>query len=171
MQAALTVGKTSSALLTEAIAVFGKGNVSTHLIVGLGETEKDAAQIIHKLVDLNVLPALFAFTPIRGTRLENNSPPLLESYRRVQLMRFLMINGLARYENMHFDDAGKITSFGIANHTLKQIIEDGTPFLTSGCPDCNRPFYNEKPSGPIYNYPRKTSQEEIEKIKKQLKLC
>ncbi len=158
-------------MLTEAIAVFGKGNVSTHLIVGLGETEKDAAQIIHKLVDLNVLPALFAFTPIRGTRLENNSPPLLESYRRVQLMRFLMINGLARYENMHFDDAGKITSFGIANHTLKQIIEDGTPFLTSGCPDCNRPFYNEKPSGPIYNYPRKTSQEEIEKIKKQLKLC
>ena len=120
---------------------------------------------------MSVLPALFAFTPIRGTRLENNSPPPLESYRRVQLMRFLMVNGLVRYEDMHFDDEGKITSFGIASHRLKQIIEDGTPFLTSGCPDCNRPFYNEKPSGPIYNYPRKTSREEIEKIKKQLKLC
>ena len=25
--------------------------------------------------------------------------------------------------------------------------------LTSGCPGCNRPFYNERPRGPIYNYP------------------
>ena len=158
-------------LLSEAIAVFGKGNVSTHLIVGLGETEKEAAQIIQKCVDMSVLPALFAFTPIRGTRLENNSPPPLESYRRVQLMRFLMVNGLVRYEDMHFDNEDKITNFGIASHRLKQIIEDGTPFLTSGCPNCNRPFYNEKPSGPIYNYPRKTSREEIEKIKKQLKFC
>jgi biotin synthase len=158
-------------LLSEAIATFGKGNVSTHLIVGLGETEKEAAQIIQKCVDMSVLPALFAFTPIRGTRLENNSPPPLESYRRVQLMRFLIVKGLVRYDYMHFDDEGKITNFAIASQGLKQIIEDGTPFLTSGCPDCNRPFYNEKPSGPIYNYPRKTSQEEIEKIKKQLKLC
>jgi biotin synthase len=158
-------------LLNQAIAIFGKGNVSTHLIVGLGETEKEAAQIIQKCVDMSVLPALFAFTPIRGTRLESNPPPPLESYRRVQLSRFLMVKGSVRYENMHFDDEDKITSFGIASHELKQLIEDGTPFLTSGCPDCNRPFYNEKPSGPIYNYPRKTSQEEIEKIKKQLKLC
>jgi lipoyl synthase len=103
--------------------------------------------------------------------LENNSPPPLESYRRVQLMRFLMVNGLVRYEDVHFDDEGKITDFGLASQTLGQIIDDGTPFRTSGCPDCNRPFYNEKPSGPIYNYPKKIRREEIEKIKKQLKLC
>ena len=36
-------------LLNKAIEVFGKGNVSTHLIVGLGETEREAAQIIQKL--------------------------------------------------------------------------------------------------------------------------
>ena len=146
-------------LLTKAIGVFGKGNVSTHLIVGLGETEKEDAQIIQKCVDMNVLPALFAFTPIRGTRLENKSPPPIESYRRVQLIRFLMVNGLARYEDIHFDDEGKTTSFGISSDGLKKIVEDGKPFLTSGCPDCNRPFYNEKPSGPIYNYPKKTSRE------------
>ena len=158
-------------MLTKAIAFFGKGNVSTHLIVGLGETEKEAAQMIQKCVDMSVIPALFAFTPIRGTRLENNSPPPLESYRRVQLARFLIVKGSARFDDMHFDDDGKIISFGLANDALKPIIEYGEPFLTSGCPDCNRPFYNEKPSGPIYNYPRKTSQTEIEKIKKQLKLC
>ena len=30
--------------LKDAIAVFGKGDVSTHVIVGLGETEKEAAK-------------------------------------------------------------------------------------------------------------------------------
>ena len=158
-------------LMRGAVSVFGKGNVSTHVIVGLGETEKEVAQIIQKCVDMSVLPALFAFTPIRGTRLEGDSPPSLESYRRVQLTRFLMVNGLASYRNICFDEVGKITGFGVTSEKLKQIIEDGAPFLTSGCPDCNRPFYNEKPSGPIYNYPRKISREEAEKIKKQINLC
>ena len=163
--------QTQFKLLSQAITVFGAGNVSTHLIIGLGENQKEAAQMIQKCVDLTILPAIFAFTPIRGTKLEENSPPPLESYRRVQLMRFLIVNGLARYEDMGFGVDGKITDFGISNQKLKKIIEDGTPFLTSGCPNCNRPFYNEKPSGPIYNYPRKISQEEIEKIKKELRLC
>ncbi|MGA3060044.1 MAG: radical SAM protein [Candidatus Bathyarchaeia archaeon] len=156
-------------LLAEALSVFGEGNVSTHLIVGLGETEKEAAKIIQKCIDMRVLTGLFAFTPISGTILENNFQPPLESYRRVQLLRFLMANGLVRYEDMHFTNDGKITNFGIASKGLKRIIKDGTPFLTCGCPDCNRPFYNEKPSGPIYNYPRKISQVEIKKIEKQLK--
>ena len=68
---------------------------------------------------MTVLPALFAFTPIRGTRLENNSPPPLESYRRVQLVRFLIVNGLVRYDDMHFDDEGKITDFGCSKPEVK----------------------------------------------------
>jgi biotin synthase-related radical SAM superfamily protein len=154
--------------LNEAIRVFGIGNVSTHVIVGLGETEKEAAEIIQRCVDMSVLPALFAFTPIHGTALEANSPPQVDSYRRVQLARYLIVNGSARFEDMYFDDKGKITSFGLADETLKPIVDGGLPFRTSGCPDCNRPFYNEKPSGPIYNYPRNLSHEEIEKIKQQL---
>jgi biotin synthase len=154
--------------LNEAIRVFGKGNVSTHVIIGFGETEKEAAQIIQRCVDMSVLPALFAFTPVRGTALETNPPPMFESYRRVQLARHLIVKGAARYEDMQFDYEGKIICFGLANEALNPIIEGGAPFLTSGCPDCNRPFYNEKPSGPIYNYPRKLSREELEKIKQQL---
>ncbi len=82
-------------MLDEALAVFGKGNVSTHIIVGLGETEKEVTQVIQRCVDMGVLPALFAFTPIRGTALEGNSPPSLESYRRVQLARYLIVKGSA----------------------------------------------------------------------------
>lgn len=157
--------ETQFSMLSEAIAVFGKGNVSTHVIVGLGETEKEATQIIQKCVEMGVLPALFAFTPIRGTTLENSSPPSLEAYRRVQFARYLMVEGAMRFEDLCFDKEDRITSFGLKEQTLTSVIEGGLPFLTSGCPDCNRPFYNEKPSGPIYNYPRKPSCDESAKIK------
>ena len=118
MQAALTVGNSQFRMLTEAVAVFGKGNVSTHVIVGLGETEKEAAQIIQRCVDMSVLPALFAFTPIRGTTLEKNSPPTIESYRRIQLARYLIVKGLARADDMRFDGEGKIEGFGVTKETL-----------------------------------------------------
>ena len=163
--------KNQFGMLSEALAVFGKGNVSTHVIVGLGETEKEAVQIIQKCVDMSVLPALFAFTPIRGTALEKCSPPALKSYRRVQLARYLIVKGLATFDAMQFDAEEKITGFGLTNQDLKPIIESAEPFLTSGCKDCNRPFYNEKPSGPIYNYPKKPNKEELEKIKQQFNCC
>ena len=152
----------------EAIEVFGKGNVSTHVIVGLGETEQEAVEIIQRCVDMTVLPALFAFTPVRGTTLETNPAPPLQSYRRVQLARYLIVSGKTRFENIRFDAQGKITEFGASEEALKKVITCGLPFRTSGCPDCNRPFYNEKPSGPFYNYPRSLCQEEIEKIKREL---
>jgi biotin synthase-related radical SAM superfamily protein len=155
--------------LQEAVNLFGKGNVSTHLIIGLGETEKEAVNLIQQCADTGVLPALFAFTPIRGTAFENKTPPKLASYRRIQLARHLIVNGNANRNDMHFDADGKITHFGINKKQLARTVETGKPFLTSGCPDCNRPFYNEKPSGPIYNYPRNLRQEEIAAIKRQLK--
>jgi biotin synthase-related radical SAM superfamily protein len=154
--------------LREAVSVFGKGNVSTHIIIGLGETEKEATNLIQKCVNMGVSPALFAFTPIHGTALENKSQPLLASYRRIQLARHLIVNSYASYSNMRFNADGKITDFGMEKEQLTQIVETGKPFLTSGCPDCNRPFYNEKPSGPIYNYPRKIRKEELSAIKRQL---
>lgn len=156
--------------LRKALEVFGKGKVSTHLIVGLGETENDAISLIQKCVDMSVLPALFAFTPVRGTMLEKKPQPLIEVYRRVQLARYLIVHGRARSEDMHFDGGGCLTDYGVEKETLTWIVETGKPFLTSGCPDCNRPFYNEKPSGPIYNYPRNIRLEEIEAIKRQLRL-
>jgi len=155
--------------LREALAVFGKGNVSTHVIVGLGETERDVVQIVQRCCDLGVLPALFAFTPVRGTALEVLKSPSLESYRRVQLARYLIANGGARGEEMRFSVEGDIVGFGVEDKKLNEVIETGLPFQTSGCKDCNRPFYNEKPGGPFYNFPRKLSKEEIEKIKKELK--
>jgi biotin synthase-related radical SAM superfamily protein len=156
-------------LLEEATAVFGKGNVSTHVIIGLGETEKESADVIQRCVDTGVLPALFAFTPVNGTALEAKQPPKLESYRRVQLARHLIVNVKARIEDMKFDVEGKIIGYGVTYEALEAVVDSGLPFRTSGCPSCNRPYYNEKPSGPLYNYPKQPNTEEIEKIKTQLR--
>lgn len=155
-------------LFSEAVSVFGQGSVSTHVIVGLGETEYEAVAVIARCVSLGVLPALFAFTPVRGTALESKSPPELASYRRVQLARCLLVNGQTKLTDMSFDNCCKITNFGVPPTQLQELIESGSPFSTSGCPNCNRPYYNEKPSGPIYNYPKTPNKEEIKKIKTNL---
>ena len=155
-------------LLDEALRTFGKGNVSTHLIVGLGETQRQMIKTMQECVDMTVLPALFAFTPIPGTTLASQKRPPIEAYRRIQVARHLIWHGTARYEDMTFDEQGLLVDFGVDGETLMKVIETGEPFLTSGCPDCNRPFYNEKPSGPIYNYPRKLTEDELSYIVKQL---
>jgi biotin synthase len=148
--------------------VFGKGSVSTHLIVGLGETEQELCQTIQGCIELGVYPGLFAFTPIAGTALEDRSPPSLSSYRRTQIAHYLLSHKKTRLENMKFDNNGKLKSFGVPKEQLLEVVETGEPFLTSGCPGCNRPYYNERPGGPLYNYPRKLRLEEIEEVKKIL---
>lgn len=156
--------------LDDAVKIFREGNVTTHLIVGLGETEKDIVYIIQRCVDMSVYPGLFAFTPISGTILESSAPPALSQYRRIQLARYLIVLEKTRYDNMRFDINGRIVDFGVSSDALHQVIMTGLPFVTSGCPNCNRPYYNEKPGGPLYNYPfmpTKAELEEIEKVFKQ----
>jgi biotin synthase len=154
--------------LGEAVEVFGKNQVYTHLIVGLGETEKEILETIQHCTDSDVYPSLFAFTPISGTTLENTPQPPIETYRRIQLARHLIIHGKTRFENMKFDNKERIADFGVPRTQLHQVIQEGTPFCTSGCPECNRPYYNERPSGPMYNFPRQPLPDEINEITKQL---
>lgn len=158
-------------LLERALQIFGHGFVSTHLIVGLGETEKEMVYTIQKCSDMGITSALFAFTPVLGTSLEKNNPPLIQHYRRVQLARYLIVNGFSRAELMNFNECGQITSFGVNFDTLRHVVLSGEPFRTSGCPGCNRPYYNEKPGGPMYNYPRPLSREEIVKVAEELNLA
>jgi len=84
------------------------------------------------------------------------------------LARYLIINGKTRFQNMKFDSGGRIIDFGVSEAQLQKTILEGTPFCTSGCPECNRPYYNERPGGPMYNYPRQPSSEEINEIMKQV---
>ena len=143
-----------------AVNVFGVGMVGTNLIVGLGETEEESVSLIQNVHDMKVLTSLFAFTPLRGTKLERLEQPPIDSYRRIQAARYLITTDASSYNMMTFDE-GKITDLGLPNWA--EHLGRGAAFQTAGCPGCNRPFYNEKPSGPFYNYPRPLSDEEFNK--------
>jgi len=157
-------------VLRDAVQVFGRGSVTTHLIVGLGESEKEMVQRIQWCVDAGIYPGLFSFTPIRGTALEGLPQPPLSQYRRIQMARHLIVHKRARYENMKFDEENRLVDFGVSEGELKKIIRTGAPFLTSGCPGCNRPYYNERPGGPLYNFPRQPLPAEILEIEKEILL-
>jgi len=147
--------------LSMAVEVFGRGRAMSNLIVGLGETEEEAVGLIQRLMDMGVGTVLFAFTPIPGTRLADRSPPPLSTYRRVQMARHLITGGRSRFEEMEFDGSGRLRGLGADDETVEDELRSGEAFRTCGCPGCNRPYYNERPSGPIYNYPRRLTGEEV----------
>ncbi|MFX1257895.1 MAG: radical SAM protein [Promethearchaeota archaeon] len=150
--------------LKEALEIFSNGFVSTHLIIGLGETEKEILNQIEELNTMRILVALFAFTPIKGTMLENIKQPDITSFRKIQLARYLILNKNKILKDFTFNSEGNIIKININKKGLRNIIENTNAFLTSGCPDCNRPYYTSKPSGPIYNYPRNLADGEKEEI-------
>jgi biotin synthase-related radical SAM superfamily protein len=134
--------------LVEETANAFPGRGAVHLIVGLGETEREMVERIQWTHDRGLTVGLFAFTPVRGTHLADRSPPHLATYRRMQAARWLIVHGWVRAEQMTFDAGDQLVQFGV------RVPVGAEAFRTSGCPDCNRPYYNEQPSGPLYNYPR-----------------
>jgi biotin synthase-related radical SAM superfamily protein len=144
------------------------GHAAVHLIVGLGESEQEMAEMIQRMHNLGLIVGLFAFTPVRGTRMEDVSPPPISTYRRMQVARYLITNNLARIGNFTFSTAGQLLNFNLP--CLHEILADGVAFQTSGCPDCNRPFYNERPGGPMYNYPKALTSQQIEVAIEELEI-
>jgi lipoyl synthase len=143
------------------------GRMSTHIICGLGETEEETLAIINLLLKAEVTVALFAFVPLKGTALEKAESPPIASYRRVQAGHYLLRKKAAELAAFKFE-AGRLTSFGLSSEKLEHILGDGNAFQTSGCPDCNRPYYNERPGGIIYNYHRPLSEGERKTALKEL---
>jgi biotin synthase-related radical SAM superfamily protein len=134
--------------------------LSTHLIVGLGETEHEVVDRLQSLADHSIGVGLFAFTPLAGTPLAGQAPPDLAVYRRMQLARWLVVAKHMESSRFRFDELGRLTGYGIEAAELRYLLQEGTAFRTSGCPDCNRPYYNERPGGVMYNYARPLSAQE-----------
>jgi len=143
------------------------GRMSTHLICGLGETEFEALKMIDMLLKANVIIALFAFVPLKGSAMENLQPPPVDFYRRIQAGCYLLKQGNSDFNSFEFDNE-RLVSFGLEEQALKDILSDGTAFQTSGCSGCNRPYYNERPGKAIYNYHRALSKEEYDQALQEL---
>ncbi|AEG01506.1 MSMEG_0568 family radical SAM protein [Methylomonas methanica] len=58
-----------------AVAVFGRGQVSTYILAGLGDTPEAILSISEKLIAKGVYPFVVPFVPISGTPLQNHPAP------------------------------------------------------------------------------------------------
>ncbi|MGB9792382.1 MAG: radical SAM protein, partial [Thermacetogeniaceae bacterium] len=157
--------------VAEAVEVFGRYRVGVHLIVGLGETEEEMVKAITRAHRMGALTHLFSFFPESGSLLEKHPQPSLGQYRRVQLARYLINEGLISGEEIRFSPEGRILDYGI---DIEPYLSEGLAFMTSGCPGedgllaCNRPFGNERASEPIRNFPFVPTKKDLEEIRSQL---
>jgi radical SAM protein (TIGR04043 family) len=58
-----------------AVAVFGRGQVSTYILAGLGDSAEAILATSETLIHLGVYPFVVPFVPISGTPLESHPPP------------------------------------------------------------------------------------------------
>ena len=68
---------------TEAVKVFGRGQVSTYLLAGLGDSIDDLVEGSAHLIAIGVYPFIVPFVPITGTPLQNHPAPSSEFMRAV----------------------------------------------------------------------------------------
>ncbi len=59
----------------QAVAVFGRGEVSTYLLAGLGDSAESIVSCSERLIALGVYPFVVPFVPIAGTPLEHHPAP------------------------------------------------------------------------------------------------
>ena len=161
-------------ILHAARDIFGPRRFGAHIIVGMGETERDALELVQRLVDLGGHSHLFCFFPERGSLMDHLPATPRAQWRRVQLARYLIDYRGVEVRHMRFDSAGRVADFGISAEELDAIIDAGTAFRTSGCPGkfaddvsaCDRP-YGDSPPSDIASYPFQQAVD-LRKIRAQL---
>lgn len=162
--------------LSQALSVFGEGNAGAHFMVGMGETEKEMCEAIARVRTMGGRTHLFSFFPEQESALGGHRPPPMAQYRRIQIARFLIDEGVSRVSGFDFDDASRIVHFGVSREDLDRIVDSGEPFRTSGCAGydgqvaCNRPYANSRPGPGIRNFPFPPERTDIQRIRRQLRM-
>jgi radical SAM protein (TIGR04043 family) len=79
-----------------AVGVFGRGQVSTYILAGLGDTAEAILAMSQDLIRLGVYPFVVPFVPIAGTPLEAHPAPAPEFMHAIlhPLSRMLVSGGL-----------------------------------------------------------------------------
>ena len=164
-------------ILTDAREIFGEQKFGAHIIVGMGETERDVLELVQKLVDLGGHSHMFCFFPEKGSLMDHLPATPRDQWRRVQLGRYLIDYRGGRVERMKFDAAGRVVDFGFSASEIDQIVGEGIAFRTSGCPGkfrddvsaCDRPYGDSPPSN-IASYPFQPNKTDLRRIRTQLKM-
>ena len=162
-------------ILLDARDVFGPQKFGAHIIVGMGETEREVLELVQRLVDLGGHSHLFCFFPEQGSLMDHLPATPRDQWRRVQLARYLLDYAGVRVDQMQFDGHGRVVGYGLPRAELDAVIDDGVAFRTSGCPGkfredvsaCDRPYGDSPPSN-IASYPFQPNRKDLRKIRRQL---
>ncbi|MFX0102042.1 MAG: radical SAM protein [Candidatus Hodarchaeota archaeon] len=165
-------------IFKESMEILGPGNTGVHMIVGLGETEKQMIDKMQEIHNLGSDTHLFSFFPEAGSLLEKNPQPGIGTYRRIQLAREAMHLGLTTAGQMKFNEKEQVVDFNLTTAQFDELISDGRAFQTQGCTDnegimvCNRPYSNCTPfqasKGELRNFPFKPASDDLALIRRQL---
>jgi biotin synthase-related radical SAM superfamily protein len=162
-------------ILLAARDVFGPQKFGAHIIIGMGETEFEALELVQRLVDLGGHSHMFCFFPEQGSLMDHLPATPRDQWRRVQLARYLIDYAGVRLGQMTFDEQGRVSEYGLPAAELDTIINDGVAFRTSGCPGkfredvsaCDRPYGDSPPSN-IASFPFQPNRTDLRKIRRQL---
>ena len=80
----------------DAVKVFGRGQVSTYILAGLGDTDQAILEMCQTLIRIGVYPFVVPFVPVGGTPLANHPTPNAAAMRGLlaPLGRMLVEGGL-----------------------------------------------------------------------------
>ena len=162
-------------ILNDARDVFGPKKFGAHIIIGMGETEYEALNLVQQIVDMGGHSHMFCFFPEKGSLMDHLPATPRDQWRRVQLARYMIDYCGVRVDQMKFDENGRVTDYGLPKAEVEMIVEGGIAFRTSGCPGkfaedisaCDRP-YGDSPVSDIASYPFQPEGAHMKKIRAQL---
>lgn len=79
-----------------AVEVFGAGQVSTYVILGMGEDPKVTVDLCRRAVDIGVYPFIVPLRPVPGSLMEDVRPPSAEYVEKIyrQVVPHMLRRGL-----------------------------------------------------------------------------
>ena len=161
-------------IIRAARELYGPMNVNCHIIVGLGESDRDLVNLFARLHAEQIAGYLFSFNPEPGSAMQTNPRQPIRRWRRVQLAKFLIENDRLSPDAIQFDDDGNMANINSPGQILSEAIEAGFAFMTNGCPDrrgnmtCNRPYGSYRPGEEFRDYPFLPAAEDLTVIRNQL---
>ena len=156
--------------------MYGPYRVNCHIIIGLGETDKDLVNVFYKCKKDQISAYLFSFNPEPGTAMQDLERQPIDRHRRIQLVKRLIEKNRLPKEAIEYDANGFISHIGSPLKEVDKSIEEGDAFMTDGCPDrdgvmaCNRPCGSYRPGEEYRDYPFKPNSKDLELIREEMQL-
>lgn len=156
--------------------MYGPFKVNCHILIGLGETDRDLVDMFFKCYSKEIASYLFSFNAEPGTVMENVPRQSIKRHRRVQFTKHLIEEKGLKREAIQFNKDGFISGIDAEDSFMQETIDEGLPFMTNGCPDrdgvmaCNRPYGSYRPGEEYRDYPFKPMGSELNIIREQMQL-